>query len=280
MKQVKITVGLIIPVMFWVIYMLPAHTSGASSEWTFAAMSDSQMGNRTFARILEAIKNDPLRPELITHSGDMIATRGSRAEWNTFYKMLNILDGRIPVYSAVGNHDVNGPISHRTYLEKVRPPGGKTHYSFEHKNALFIALDTNMPGELRRIGAWQRKWLAHTLENRDPKKHRWTFVFFHIPIFPQGLYRKMKQPLIEGEKTHEILRDHRVTAVFMGHEHMYNHTEKDNVHYFITGGAGGRLYKGWGGEFHHWIRVTVSDRKIVTQAIDLSGKVRDTQTIR
>jgi hypothetical protein len=48
--------------------------------------------------------------------------------------------------------------------------------------------------------------------------------------------------------------------VFMGHEHLYNHSRRDGVDYFITGGAGAPLYAPpQDGGYYHYLVATVTN---------------------
>jgi len=58
----------------------------------------------------------------------------------------------------------------------------------------------------------------------------------------------------------------------MGHEHLYHHSRRDGIDYFITGGGGAPLYaKPEAGGFYHYLLVTVKDGTYNVAVYSLEG---------
>ncbi len=211
------------------------------------------------------------RPDFLVDCGDLINSPGSRVQWYLFDRQFSPLREAMPLYPVIGNHDVDDMESQRVYTERFHLPGDGIYYSFDHRGAHFVVLDTEVPGEMNSIEGAQRAWLEKDLSAVHPTEG--TFVFMHRPPFPQSGYRS--EPLKDREQLHRLFVSRGVRAVFAGHEHFYNRTVKDGILYIITGGGGAHLITGTSGSWHHFILVSVRGRALEVQAVDDTGKVRD-----
>jgi hypothetical protein len=138
------------------------------------------------------------------------------------------------------------------------------YYAWKWGDALFIVLDPfsdtrTRPGQVGDGWAWtlgreQYDWLERTLSSSQA---RYTFVFIHHLVggrpdgraaearggaevsrfFEWGGANADGSPGFGAHRAgwrmpiHELLRAHRVTAVFHGHDHLYVHQERDGIAY-------------------------------------------------
>ncbi|MBI4603816.1 MAG: hypothetical protein HY721_17815 [Planctomycetes bacterium] len=183
------------------------------------------------------------------------------------------------------------------YLEAFRfpedSPDPERYYSFEHGNALFVALDTNQD-----VGAGSRQlgWLRSRLAASE---HAWKVVFFHHAVQSSApVDRDMQEVLVP------VFEEHRVDLVVQGHLHFYERTfpleggaapdkaqEPDyedprGTIYLVTGGGGGVLRSGtpdartarFESRYHH-VRVDVDGARLRLEAVDRRGLVIDGMTL-
>ena len=148
-------------------------------------------------------------------------------------------EAQMPLHVVPGNHDVRGE-GERASLNC----SGMPYYSFEHKGARFIGLDTSEGS----IDSVQMEWLRGELAEDGPK-----FIFMHIPLYdprPGGDHCFLDQE--QAAELEELFGASRVLAVFSGHVHMFSNAELDGVEYVTTGGAGALLYapEDEGGFYH------------------------------
>lgn len=261
------------------ILLAAAVFAAPTPEWSFAVIGDSRNHPEIFCKLTTLIRDDPSKPKLLLHSGDMVGAANVAYQWRDYRKCLEILGPDFPVYPAIGNHEMKGGTPEECiaiYKKEAKPYKGRLYYAFRFKNAGFIALNSEEPGYTRNISPKQMEWLKKGL-SRIPDRIEVIFVVLHRPLFPQGIYRD--QPMKNRNELHELFRNGGVTAVFQGHEHMYSHYEKEGVHYFTAAGGGAPLYKGYGGEFYHYLRVTVGAGSVRILAIDVDGEVRDDVSI-
>ena len=236
---------------------VPGEAAGAS----FAVFGDNRGGKdgsqpAVFPRVVAAMA--ARNPEFVLATGDYIygasSERGLRDQWNRFFAAMAPLQKQRRVYfvPAPGNHDVPGTLGRRLFMEYFR----RTYFSFDWGGSHFIVLDTEMPGQESRIAGDQRIWLKRDLAAAGEAWH--IFVALHRPFYPVASHRGDSLDLYPTERDglHQLFARHRVTAVFAGHEHLYNRQQRDGVEYIITGGGGAPLYaKPDQGGFHHFLSV-------------------------
>jgi hypothetical protein len=177
-------------------------------------------------------------PGFMCNIGDLTYS-GATTEFQTFFNIEHGLMNHIPMFPALGNHDVSNVPNWFTCFAL---PNGERWYSLRYGNSAFICLDvysTYTPGSTEYV------WLVSELlaDSADPSV-RHIFVFFHEPPYTTNnghasntTVRQYLCPLFE--------RFH-VPITFQGHNHCYEHSLVNDVHYIITGGGGAPLYSDWG----------------------------------
>ena len=117
--------------------------------------------------------------------------------------------------------------------------GGDTerYYAFTYATARFLVLDSNAYSfALTDQTAWLERELIAARQD-PPIRH--IFVVMHHPPFSISLHggavdlRERWTPLFEK---------YEVSAVFSGHDHVYERAEHNGLRYFVTGGGGAPLY--------------------------------------
>lgn len=257
------------------------------SNFKFAILGDSrgintQINKEVFIKQLSNIKKFH-NPEFILFGGDMILGRSTSkvnvntqfildnlTEWKNIVKTVFCKDNlKGFVYPAIGNHDVSNSQSIEesesafnqafNYLpsnlnsEEMLKGYGKTVYYFDYLNSRFIVLNTRMKNidneqVLYGILEPERQWLEQVLKN-STKTHN--FVMFHWPVFGTDEINSLSE---EQQKTvWRIFDKYNVTAVYTGHEHLYNRRIVTNAFFpgedvlnneipqITTGGAGAPL---------------------------------------
>lgn len=269
-------------------------TTATGAAFTFAAFGDSRGGSQA-ARDLAVQMADPSRPfDLAIHTGD-IAVAGAYSQFDDeYFGVYRDLIGRIPFFTAPGNHDY-GVSSLQPYLDDFNLPRNgpvgleERVYSFDWDQAHFVALDTF---QSYAPGSPQYAWLENDLA---ATQQLWKFVFFHYPPYSSSSHgsdlavRNALAPLFER---------YGVDLIFTGHDHSYERTQPmigDSVAsagrpapvYFVTGGGGAPLYPlvtansftAYFQSVYHYTRTEVHGCTLTLQAIDKAGVVFDTFTL-
>jgi len=161
----------------------------------------------------------PLGDEVNSCYGDLKCSKDFK-KWKM--AMGNLLSRTYPI---MGNHDRSNGKADATWQKSFSnlPENGpdgfqKLTYSFDYGEGHFVILDSERPGH--KINQVQRDWLENDLTNNTQK---YTFVFFHEPAF--AISKEVSDALdafpVERNAFWSIIDKHNVTAVFVGHEHLY-----------------------------------------------------------
>jgi hypothetical protein len=159
---------------------LRAGNSAAARDFTFIAVNDLHFSEAAcapwFGDAVAAMKASAPGAELCLIAGDL-------AEDGTFEQLAGVRDAfqslRMPVYSAIGNHDYESATDRRSYEEIF---SGQINYAFDHRGWQFVGLDTT------EGTGWQNTTISSTtlswLDDHLPKlnRRRPTILFTHFPL--------------------------------------------------------------------------------------------------
>lgn len=218
-----------------------------TSEFTFIQMTDIHLDTETenVAFFDQAVGEfNKIAPAFVIATGDLVngadgVTITQAEMWfDAYQNSISRLD--MPIYNALGNHDVVG--IHSPEITKAEPGYGEemyrwyfgpTYYSFDWGQYHCIVLDPNefVDGEqLFRIPDSQLGWLEQDLSFRQESP---LLVFFHEPTTS---WESQSQTL-------EILRQHQV-AIFSGHLHHNILMNTQGIPEQVTGALSGEWWHG------------------------------------
>ncbi|MBS11721.1 MAG: hypothetical protein CME19_08975 [Gemmatimonadetes bacterium] len=232
-------------------------------EFSFVVLGDSQFHYPgEFNQLFDEVA--VINPSFVLQIGDMI--RGYvetddefRAQWKRFKDQISGL-GSIPFYPVPGNHDVYSKDRTAGGAKVYQEEWGDLYYSFDYRNAHFTVLDTDQAGEFQSMTGQQLKWLEADLHKARRKDHR--FIFFHRPT----------HLLENGDELHHLFIEHKVTAVFGGHQHHYHEVIRDEPPYIMTMAAASLVTDTEkSGSFHHFLHVTVRDDDFTYAVVQKGG---------
>lgn len=230
-------------------------------DWSFVVFADIQQGYGVYGKLAEIIAEINPTPVLAVCCGDLMLRGGNEFEWQVFWETSKPITDKMPLYIARGNHDGNDPVSEAIFMVQTGLKSNRFYFDFDTMGCRFMILDTEIKNEENGIFNEQLQWLTDELadaEENQAVEH--IFVFLHRPLFPQGKYAD--SPLTNSEELHQLfLSNPKIKAVFAGHEHYFNRFIKDGIPYIITGGGGGILYSGYGGDYHHFTRVSFFEKE-------------------
>jgi len=265
----------------------PLSDPGGAGDFTFVVMGDNRpwwggpdpvMQNIYFAQNIRLANASG--GEFAVIPGDLIHGYAKDAAvvnrmWDEFDRAASYYT--IPVIPVVGNHDVQDlttlGIWHRRF--------GPTYFSWDYKGCHFIALDSEVVGDLDRIAGSQLAWLKDDLKRAAGARR--IFVFVHKPLWRFG----PKERVLENQwykDVHPLLAAAGVDTVFGGHDHEYlRYPTRDGVNYVVSGGAGAELHSAEleGGIFHVClvsVKGSTSSWEIVTPKGRLPADYATTET--
>ena len=154
-------------------------------------------------------------PVFVIFTGDLISDDNPQS-YGHFRQLANRLT--IPVYFAMGNHDLRQPFR-RIVLEEAAPGPEPYFYAFDAAGYRFVVLDSVVEGQVAgELDATQLAWLENTLAGGSQQR---TVLFMHHPPIPTGVAWLDADPFGNAGDFLDVLAAHRqVQRVFFGHVHM------------------------------------------------------------
>jgi acid phosphatase type 7 len=260
---------------------------GASSPFSFAVFGDSRQNAEAHRRVVDRISQDV--PDFLLGTGDMVDDGAKQDQWQTFFDVERPLLRDNVYFPSIGNHDRQGrgrtADSYRNYFSV--PDNGtdaERYYAFSYANARFLVLDSNSHSFSLTD---QTAWIDHELAAaRQDKLTKHIFVVMHHPPYSISLHRGHRDL---RERWTPLFEQYDVSAVFSGHDHVYERAEKNGIRYFVSGGGGAPLYprspkaqdvdKDAVLRFeraYHYLRVNVSASQVEVSAIRVDGTLIET----
>ena len=136
-------------------------------------------------------------------------------------------------FPCLGNHDWN-TTNATPYLNYFTLPGNERYYDFVKGPVHFFAIDSDPhePDGTSSVSP-QAIWLRNALADAS---EQWKIVYFHHPPYTSGTRHgstlAMRWPFKQWG----------ATAVFSGHEHIYERLIEDSIVYVVNGLGGKSLY--------------------------------------
>jgi acid phosphatase type 7 len=190
-----------------------------------------------------------VNPAFVCFTGDIVYNGYDVNDWKTWDSETSIWrDKNIPIFPALGNHDLHGDekIALGNYFQRFPALKNSRYYSVMAANTLTLVLDSS----LDEAGGPQDQWLLSKLDN-IPSDVDFVFLMFHHPPYTSSSddkkyggghsARSTEQQLakmLEDRQAHVRAR----FVVFSGHVHNYERHEHGGVTYFVSGGGAAHAY--------------------------------------
>jgi hypothetical protein len=214
-----------------------APAPSAPSPFSFLYLGDIQIGYDDWGNLLrQAVMKKPSLAFYVI-PGDIVNRGNYRDEWDRLFNAARGTTERLPLISAIGNHECPQGSMPRFYLDLLALPENgpkdirpERAYSLEYGNAFFVVLDTNLHPED------QRSWLEEQLANC---KATWKFVVFHQPIYASVTRRDNHRV---RDNWMDLLDKYHVDVVLQGHDHAYLRTFPMNAGKVVDSPDKGTIY--------------------------------------
>jgi hypothetical protein len=232
-----------------------------------------------FAACLHHVQSQPDRPDVIFTGGDSIMDSMSKdaartqLQWDLWRDVLKA-DCSLPVFSAVGNHDIWGWNKRRSSTTGDEALWGKkwatdalrldrSYHSFDRSGWHFIFLDSILPEHdettkqhyMAGLDDGQFDWLGRDLARTAPTTP--VMIVSHIPIYSvaalngnqtddDGAVRFPKGGMhTDYKRLKELFRTHRnVKLAVSGHLHQLERIDYAGMTYLCNGAVCGGWWKG------------------------------------
>jgi Icc-related predicted phosphoesterase len=235
-------------------------------------------------------------PAFICFTGDIVYNGNDADDWKVWDSETSIWRSKnIPVYPALGNHDLHGNEKDAlgNYFQRFPDLKNSRYYSVRAANTIVLVLDS----ALDELSGPQGQWLTAKLDS-IPSDVDFVFLMFHHPPYTSSsddkkfggghsarAHEQSLAKMLEERQAHSRVR----FVVFSGHVHNYERHEHNGVTYFVSGGGAAHAYpieRAPDDPFqskeinYHYLLVDVDNQqvKVTMNRIDLtSGKAVWTQ---
>ena len=190
------------------------------------------------------------QPTFVSLGGDLVYNGYNRDDWNTWdTETAEWREKKIPVYPALGNHDLHGNLQQAlgNYFARFPDLQKSRYYSVRAANTLMLVLDSSEEETAGKQGEWLKQKLDSV-----PADVAFVFVVLHHPPYTNSSDREILRGGGHSARGSErnlakILESrqanmHAKVIVFAGHVHNYERHEHNGVMYFVTGGGGAHPY--------------------------------------
>lgn len=252
----------------------------AFGDTRFHDPSDTEPANPAIRQALvAAIAKE--KPAFISIGGDIVYNGNDSNDWKVWdSETAAWRQDKIPVFPALGNHDLKGNLqaSLKNYFERFPELNDSRYYSVRIGNALMLVVDSSLP----EVAGPQGEWLKSQLE-RLPSSTDFVFFVFHHPPYTSSSDEKVfgggHSARPSEQALGKVLEEYQQRArarfvVFNGHVHNYERHEHGGVTYFVTGGGGAHpypitrkpddLYKDGGVNYHYLLGEVDHNRLTIT----------------
>jgi acid phosphatase type 7 len=222
----------------------------------FVVYGDTRFTNAANTKASNAIVRRTLiagiaeaRPAFISIAGDITYRGDDPEDWKIWDKETAVWrQQNIPVYPALGNHDLHGDkqIALSNYFRRFPQLKDNRYYSLRTANTLVLVLDSS----LDEVSGPQGQWLANELD-RVPPDVSFVIIILHHPPYTSSSERQMyggghsaraSEQLLATDLEKRQQHAHVRFLVFAGHVHNYERHEHHGVTYLVTGGGGAHAY--------------------------------------
>ena len=212
----------------------PGETPATTSRWAFladthiAADANDHSGqfypHRNLEKVLDQVLAQP--PEGMMIAGDVARLHGFADDYVQVRKLLSPLDGKVPVYMALGNHDdrTNVLAEFKNPPGDIQPVRGKHVTIVDAGSVRLVLLDSlfNVNQTPGLLGKAQRDWLKAYLAESDETP---LLLCFHHAL------RDTDGDLLDSPRLFDIIEPVRkVKALVYGHSHDYAYATHEGIH--------------------------------------------------
>jgi len=194
-----------------------------AESFKIVQLCDTQLGFGGYEHDVNAFKQavkqiNMIKPDLVFICGDLV----NKCEEKSFADFNKIKDTfTVPCHCAPGNHDVGNKPT-RESLQYYRKVVGEDYYSFEHKECVFVIVNTQLwKTPVKNESERHDSWLETTLKTAAKKKAR-IFVVGHYPLFvkkPDESDEYYNLPATKRKDLLSIFAKRGVVAMLGGHTH-------------------------------------------------------------
>lgn len=253
--------------------------------------------------------------DLIVIAGDLSYANGKQEKWDLWFDQIEPWASRIPVISAIGNHEYEGDWGTEAYETRMALPASELYYGIDIGRIHMLFLDSYTrpafsAGHFDEMIEYAEADLEDAAARRDAGELDRILIVQHHPVYSnhESATRKVQPDLVASLE--QWMHRYDVDVLVAGHDHHYERsypmvysapTTDEMEHYedplgwvqVVTGGAGRSLYNfdhpddflPWSATYarrHHYVAMDVEGPTLTFTALSsdyVPGEVLDRFTM-
>ncbi|MCP4503141.1 MAG: hypothetical protein GY822_24660 [Deltaproteobacteria bacterium] len=211
-------------------------------------VGDNRSNEEQHQAVVDAVLSEAVPLSFLMNSGDLVSSGDNEDNWDDYFRIERDMLNHLPVYVAIGNHEVDGrnwDIPERIFefpIDVTLASNSESHYVVQYGNAQMIVINSEVDS-LVRFGSYkspQAEWLEEVFSQMPAGvEHR-------LPFIHKGPYSS--KPGRSGNywmrQWMDDFADGQVDVIFSGHDHYAERGwTESGVNYVIHGGGGAPLYE-------------------------------------
>ncbi|HTJ45116.1 MAG TPA: metallophosphoesterase family protein [Kofleriaceae bacterium] len=219
----------------------PDVTADPSAQVVIGVVGDCRGAYDVWGQIIEQVQAKS--PDLILFSGDMVELGQIQTNWDAFFEAAEPLLTKVPMVSALGNHEVNAV----NYYAQLALPGDEEDYSLDYGRAHIVVLNDS-PDDISEIAGKAKTFLSSDLAAHSTAT--WKLALHHRALYSSSTHGSQTDL---QQAWGPIYDQYGVDFVLNGHDHDYERSKPlkagavqasmaDGTVYLVQGGAGADLY--------------------------------------
>lgn len=222
-------------------------TPVGTAPFSFIVYGDNRSSPQQHQVVVDALLREMPRAHFAMNTGDLVSSGEDEADWDAFFPVAAPLLASMPLFVAIGNHEVERNDWDVTRRIFDLPTGGvpaatsESFYRVLYGNVELIVVNVEVDSlyTVDLLAGDQEEWLTQVLaQPLAGAQHR--FLFLH-----QGPYSS--KPGRNGNfwlrQWLDALRAGGIDVIFSGHDHYAERGFTQNgLYYLVHGGGGAPLY--------------------------------------
>jgi len=188
-------------------------------------------------------------PAFVCFTGDIVYNGYDAEDWKVWDSETAIWRvKKIPIFPALGNHDLHGDpkAALGNYFQRFPELKGSRYYSVRAANLLMLVIDSSLDEIIGPQGVWLADKLDHVPSDVD-----FVLIMDHHPPYTSSSdakkfggghsSRSPEQALAKMLEGRQAQVHYRI-VFFSGHVHNYERHEHGGITYFVSGGGAAHAY--------------------------------------
>jgi acid phosphatase type 7 len=261
-------------------FMLPP---AIGTAFRFVVYGDNRSSPAQHELVVDALELESPRPHFAINTGDLVSNGQREADWDAFFPVANDYLASMPIFVAIGNHEVSGTnysvtariFSMPTDVAPASNDEGFFHVIYGNVELIIINVESDNLYTVGFLQGDQEEWLTEVLGAPTAGvEHR--FVFIHQGPYSSKVGRNgnfwMRQWLPD-------FADGAIDVLFSGHDHYAERGWAENgIPYVIHGGGGAPLYETQGPRVTPDHTIVHSESRLGYIVVDIDGPKARIQT--